>query len=189
MDEVLNYSMNEMAGADFDCSCGRHHTLDIRHIIMGQGVLKELTKVLEPFSGKKVYMLSDNHTFKAAGDRVLSILEGEDYLVKNVMLDSGDDILIPNEQAVGTMFLNLEPDTAVIVAVGSGTINDMAKYMSARTKIPYVIVCTAPSMDGYVADGAPLILEGKKISFVATLPYGVIGDTDIMKQALSLIHI
>ena len=179
MDEVLNYSMNEMAGADFDCSCGRHHTLDI----MGQGVLKELTKVLEPFSGKKVYMLSDNHTFKAAGDRVLSILEGEDYLVKNVMLDSGDDILIPNEQAVGTMFLNLEPDTAVIVAVGSGTINDMAKYMSARTKIPYVIVCTAPSMDGYVADGAPLILEGKKISFVATLPYGVIGDTDIMKQA------
>lgn len=53
MDEVLNYSMNEMAGADFDCSCGRHHTLDIRHIIMGQGVLKELPKVLEPFSGKR----------------------------------------------------------------------------------------------------------------------------------------
>ena len=189
MDEVLNYSMNEMAGADFDCSCGRHHTLDIRHIIMGQGVLKELPKVLEPFSGKKVYMLSDNHTFEAAGDRVLSILEAEDYLVKNVMLDSGDDILIPNEQAVGTMFLNLEPDTAVIVAVGSGTINDMAKYMSARTKSPYVIVCTAPSMDGYVADGAPLILEGRKISFVATLPYGVIGDTDIMKQApMHMIH-
>ena len=134
-------------------------------------------------------MLSDNHTFEAAGDRVLSILEAEDYLVKNVMLDSGDDILIPNEQAVGTMFLNLEPDTAVIVAVGSGTINDMAKYMSARTKIPYVIVCTAPSMDGYVADGAPLILEGRKISFVATLPYGVIGDTDIMKQApMHMIH-
>ena len=53
---------------------------------------------------------------------MLSILEAEDYLVKNVMLDSGDDILIPNEQAVGTMFLNPEPDTAVIVAVGSGTI-------------------------------------------------------------------
>ena len=42
---------------------------------MGQGVLKELPKVLEPFSGKKVYMLSDNHTFEAAGDRVLSILK------------------------------------------------------------------------------------------------------------------
>lgn len=189
MDEVLNFSMNEMAGADFDCSCGKHHTLDIKHIIMGQGVLKELSNVLEPFRGKKVYMLSDNHTFKAAGDRVLSILEADDFLVKNVMLDSGDDILIPNEQAVGTMFLNLEPDTAVIVAVGSGTINDMAKYMSARTKIPYVIVCTAPSMDGYVADGAPLILEGRKISFVATLPYGVVGDTDIMKQApMHMIH-
>ena len=31
MDEVLNYSMNEMAGADFDCSCGRHHTLAVSY--------------------------------------------------------------------------------------------------------------------------------------------------------------
>ena len=43
---------------------------------MGQGVLKELPKVLEPLSGKKVYMLSENPTFEAAGDRVLSHAAG-----------------------------------------------------------------------------------------------------------------
>lgn len=178
-----------MANASFDCSCGKHHTLDIKQIKMGKGVLPELPDMLKKFQGKKVYMLSDNHTFQAAGERTLKIMQDAGFDVKSVMIDSGDDILIPDEKAVGRMFMELEPETAVIVSVGSGTLNDMAKYMSARTKIPYIIVCTAPSMDGYAADGAPLILQGKKISFVATLPYGILGDTDIMKEApMHMIH-
>lgn len=189
MNEILNITMNEMANASFDCSCGKHHTLDIKQIKMGKGVLLELPDMLKKFQGKKVYMLSDNHTFQAAGERTLKIMQDAGFDVKSVMIDSGDDILIPDEKAVGRMFMELEPETAVIVSVGSGTLNDMAKYMSARTKIPYIIVCTAPSMDGYAADGAPLILQGKKISFVATLPYGILGDTDIMKEApMHMIH-
>ncbi|MGI6500757.1 MAG: sn-glycerol-1-phosphate dehydrogenase [Anaerostipes sp.] len=189
MNEILNITMNEMANASFDCSCGKHHTLDIKQIKMGKGVLPELPDMLKKFQGKKVYMLSDNHTFQAAGERTLKIMQDAGFDVKSVMIDSGDDILIPDEKAVGRMFMELEPETAVIVSVGSGTLNDMAKYMSARTKIPYIIVCTAPSMDGYAADGAPLILQGKKISFVATLPYGILGDTDIMKEApMHMIH-
>ena len=183
MDEILNYSMNEMAKASFDCSCGRHHTLDIDKLVMGQGVIKELPEMVKGLGAKKVYMLSDNNTYKAAGETAETLLKDAGFQVKSVVLDSGEDILIPDEQAVGTMFLNLEPETDVLIAAGSGTLNDMVKYMSARTKIPYIVVCTAPSMDGYASDGAPLILGGKKISFIATLPYGILGDTDIMKQA------
>lgn len=29
MNEILNMSMNEMAEADFDCSCGRHHRVGV----------------------------------------------------------------------------------------------------------------------------------------------------------------
>lgn len=183
MDEILNYSMNEMAKASFDCSCGRHHTLEIERLVMGQGVISELPEMVKGLEAKKVYMLSDNNTYKAAGETAKKLLEDAGFQVKSVVLDSGEDILIPDEHAAGTMFLNLEPETDVLIAVGSGTLNDMVKYMSARTKIPYIVVCTAPSMDGYASDGAPLILGGKKISFIATLPYGILGDTDIMKQA------
>jgi glycerol-1-phosphate dehydrogenase [NAD(P)+] len=45
-----------------------------------------------------------------------------------------------------------------------------------RTGVPYVIVGTAPSMDGYASEGAPLICAGYKNSFVATLPYAIVGD-------------
>lgn len=38
-------------------------------------------------------------------------------------------------------------------------------------------------MDGYASSGAPLMNGGRKISYTATLPYAIIGDTDIMKNA------
>ena len=101
--------------------------------------------------------------YRAAGRKVKEVLEDADFQVKCTVLDSGDQILIPDEKAVGKMFMELEAGTGMIVADGSGTLNDMAKYMSSRTKIPYTIVCTAPSMDGYASSGAPLMNGGRKI--------------------------
>lgn len=183
MDEILNATLEEMGTISFDCSCGKHHQMSIEKLIMGKGVLPRICEIAEPFRNGKILMVSDNHTYDAAGEKVLELLEDDEFQVKNLILDSGDGILIPDESVVGKVLLNVERETNLLIGVGSGSINDTVKYISSRTKIPYVIVCTAPSMDGYVADGAPLILEGRKISFEATLPYGVLGDTDIMKHA------
>ncbi|HIX66955.1 MAG TPA: sn-glycerol-1-phosphate dehydrogenase [Candidatus Anaerostipes excrementavium] len=183
MNEILDMSIHEMAKATFACSCGRTHSLDIDQIVMGQGAIKDLPKILSDFKDQSLYLLSDNHTYEAAGKEVERILEGAGYRTKQTVLDSGDGILIPDEKAVGKMFMELEENTGMIVAIGSGTLNDMAKYMSSRTRIPYTIVCTAPSMDGYASDGAPLMNGGKKISYKAVLPYAIVGDTDIMKKA------
>ncbi len=189
MNEILNMEINDMAKVEFDCSCGRHHVLEIEKLMMGKGAIEKLPEVLENFKGKKIYLLSDNNTYKAAGEKTLSVLEGAGYPVKSVVLDRGEEILIPDEQAVGKMFMEFEPDVEMIVAVGSGTLNDMAKYMSSRTNTPYTIVCTAPSMDGYASDGAPLMNEGRKISYKAVLPYAIVGDTDVMKDApMHMIH-
>ncbi|AWW27803.1 sn-glycerol-1-phosphate dehydrogenase [Acetobacterium carbinolicum] len=189
MNEILKMSMNEMAEADFDCSCGRHHSLSIKKIAIGKGVIQQLPDIAAEFKGKQLYMISDNNTWKAAGEQAFKILSDSNFEVKSHQFETGTEILIPDELAMGRMLLEMPLGTALIVAVGSGTLNDMAKYLSSRTGIPYIIVCTAPSMDGYVADGAPLICNGRKISYVATLAYGVVGDTDIMKQApMHMIH-
>ncbi len=183
MNEIFKLSINEMANASFDCSCGRHHTFGVDDLVMGKGVLPQITEILKDYKNKKIYMISDNNTFKAAGKDTLKILTDAGFQVKSNVIDSGDDILIPDEKAVGNMFMELEKDTEVIVSVGSGTLNDMAKFMSQRTRIPYMIVCTAPSMDGYASEGAPLIYKGRKISYDAWLPMAILGDTNIMKDA------
>lgn len=189
MDEILNMQINDMAKVEFECSCGRKHFLDIDKIVMGQGVISRLPEILSDYVKEKIYILYDQNTYRAAGRKVKEVLEDADFQVKCTVLDSGDQILIPDEKAVGKMFMELEAGTGMIVAVGSGTLNDMAKYMSSRTKIPYTIVCTAPSMDGYASSGAPLMNSGRKISYTATLPYAIAGDTDVMKNApMRMIH-
>ena len=189
MKNILDMSINEMAGIEFDCECGHHHKLDIKHISIGKGALPSIVEMAEPFKGKKIFMLSDDNTFAAAGERTLALLQEAGHDVKSFTFHTGKDILIPDEKALGRLFMELDPGTGLIVSVGSGTLNDLGKYMSARTGIPYIIVCTAPSMDGYASDGAPMICDGFKISFVATLAYGIVGDTDIMKEApMHLIH-
>ena len=189
MNEILNMKINDMAKTEFECSCGRKHFLDINKIIMGRDVIRRLPEILSDYAKDKIYILCDQNTYKAAGQKVKETLEGADFQVKCNVLNSGNQILIPDERAVGKMFMELEADTGMIVAVGSGTLNDMAKYMSSRTKIPYTIVCTAPSMDGYASSGAPLMNSGRKISYTATLPYAIAGDTDVMKNApMRMIH-
>lgn len=183
MNEILNMKINDMAKTEFECSCGRKHFLDINKIIMGRDVIRRLPEILSDYAKDKIYILCDQNTYKAAGQKVKETLEGADFQVKCNVLNSGNQILIPDERAVGKMFMELEADTGMIVAVGSGTLNDMAKYMSSRTKIPYTIVCTAPSMDGYASSGAPLMNGGRKISYTATLAYAIVGDTDVMKEA------
>lgn len=181
MDEILNLSINESAQAEFDCSCGQHHKVDIHDISVREGALEDLAGILEPFKDKKVVIVEDQNTKVVAGDQVEALLK--DFDTTTLLFDSGDHHLIPDEHVVGGILQEVSPEVGVIVAVGSGSLNDSAKFVSSRTGVPYVIVGTAPSMDGYLSDGAPLIHNGKKISYDSTFAYGVVGDTSIMKEA------
>ncbi len=183
MNEILSMGINQMNKADFECSCGRRHTLPIEHISIGKGALETLPQFIRPFQEGKIFLLSDQNTYQAAGSRVHQMLTNEGRQVKSFSFETGEDILIPNELAIGRMFMEFELDTQLIIVAGSGTLNDMAKFLSSRTGVPYIVVCTAPSMDGYASNGSPLICNGFKNSFVATLPYAIVGDTDIMKEA------
>lgn len=189
MNEILNLAINEMANTEFDCSCGRHHNFSIHDIAIGKGAIKELPRVAEPFKEGKILIVYDDNTYKAAGKEAKQLLDDAGFNVKELLFDRGGELLIPDESVVGRILEEQELDVSLMVAVGSGSLNDSVKYVSSRTKVPYIIVCTAPSMDGYVADGAPLICNGYKYSYPACLAYGVVGDTDIMKEApMELIH-
>lgn len=81
------------------------------------------------------------------------------------------------------MLIEVETDTTLLIALGSGTINDIVRIISSRMKIPYIIVCTAPSMDGYASVFSPLIVDSVKTTYPAVYPKGIVGDLNILKEA------
>ena len=90
--------------------------------------------------------------------------------------------MIPDEKAIEAVNKQIG-GTDLIVGIGSGVIQDLCKYVSYFSKIPYVIVATAPSMDGYASTGAAMILKGMKETVKAGLPKAIIADTEIIKNA------
>ena len=70
-----------------------------------------------------------------------------------------------------------------LVAVGSGTINDLCKYAAAQDGKPYAVFATAPSMNGYTSKNAAITVEGHKKSLAAAAPVGVFIDLAVLAAA------
>lgn len=161
------------------CSCGKIHKSTVKKLIIESGALKSLPEYIK--NAKKIFVLSDINTYKAAGEKVIEILKNENkaycgYIYQNEQLE-------PDESAVGSAFMHCPNDCDLLIGVGSGVINDVSKILSNTKKITYIIVATAPSMDGYASNSSSMIMDNFKISLSSKCPDIIIADTDILKEA------
>lgn len=182
MKKLTEMCLEEFAGLSYPCSCGHTHTVDIEKIRVAGGCLSELPQIVRELGGGPVYMLADRYTFAAAGERAGQLLR-EAGIPFHGRLFPEEKPLVPDEQLLGRVLADLEPEDRLIIAVGSGTLNDTARFVSSRTGVPYMVCCTAPSMDGYASTVCPLILDGQKITKPGVYPRAILADTSIMKDA------
>ncbi len=77
---------------------------------------------------------------------------------------------------------------SLILALGSGTVNDLCKYISAQKNIPYIIIPSAASMNGYLSKNASITILGHKKTLSATLAQEVWCDLNIIKAAPSRLN-
>lgn len=185
MDSILNKKVCDMTGYSYQCSCGRRHSVDIRKIAIGKGVVNSLPEILAEFKEKKIIVVSDCNTRKIAGDRVLAILQNAGFTgLSTYTLESEDyPIVVPDERVVARLLYETPNDTALLLAVGSGTINDTCKIVSYKMGIASATVGTAPSMDGYASSMSPLIVNHSKVTYLSHYPYAIVCDSEIMATA------
>lgn len=160
-----------------ECSCGKTHTCDIEYVYIESGAVSRLADICAAYN--TVLIAADGNTFDAAGEKTVAALQGKN--LKKVIFDGGK-VLIPDEAAIESVRAELD-GVDVIVGIGSGVIQDLCKYVAFYAELPYVIVATAPSMDGYASDGAAMILKGMKETVKAGLPKAIVADTEVLKAA------
>ena len=150
-------------------------------LISGSGAVDTLPSALKERDIARVFILADKNTYRAAGERVHALLTDADIAVSSYVFES--DHLEPNESAVGLAVMHFDPTVDAVVGVGSGVINDISKILAHTSGKPYIIVATAPSMDGYASASSSMSVEGLKISLPSTCPDIIVGDTDILCAA------
>lgn len=182
MASILDRPISQWAGMEYSCACGKSHKVDIQAIRVGSGVIQELPGILRDLGASHIFLVADNYTYEAAGRQVEQLLD-QAGLSYHKRVFQTETPLVPNEYALGSVLAAMTSQDDMLLAVGSGTLNDVTKYVSARTGVPYVIAATAPSMDGYASTVAPTILDGFKTTLPAVYPAAIVADVDILKDA------
>uniref|UniRef100_UPI0037843AE6 iron-containing alcohol dehydrogenase n=1 Tax=Sphingomonas daechungensis TaxID=1176646 RepID=UPI0037843AE6 len=129
------------------------------------------------FSGN-VAVVSDPTTHSVLGQAVEHALSGKRRLT-SIRLDDHPHADIPTVERVEAA----SRDCDALIAVGSGTINDICKYVAARSRRPYAVFATAPSMNGYVSTTAAISVHGHKKSLPACAPSVAVFDLGILSAA------
>jgi len=163
---------------DIKCACGHTHRCDIDTILIGPGVLQELPVVLKNNTYHHICILEDENTKRVMGTLVEQLVKEEHYQVSSIVLPG--EHLLPDEAGIGSVVTELPVGCDLILAVGSGTINDLGKFVSYKTGVPYMIIATAPSMDGFASNVAAMVTKRAKETYAAQMPKAIIGDTKLM---------
>ncbi len=169
----------------------RSHHAPLEGCEISSGAIYKLPEILKDYN--KIYVVADTNTYRAAGEAVEKILRDCGKLHRTLVLDG--EVILPNVETLGKIVLYANDPAAkadifayspmpdFILAVGSGTVNDSCRLASYRLGLPYGIVGTAPSMDGYASAGTPFLFGGSKATVQGTTPKFIIGDLDILKDA------
>ncbi len=162
-----------------NCPCGREHTFDTERVEIGRGLVGKVGQILSESSfPKKVLLVADSKTLRASTG-ILESLETAGFWVKKRIYDC-------MEYARVEQVLEIEADASDcdgILSVGTGSLNDICRVASYRTEKDFCIFATAPSMDGFASDTAPIIENSFKSSWQAKQPRVIIADTEILAAA------
>jgi len=161
------------------CPCGRPHHFDLKTYEADRGLVHKVGEILEN-SGfpKKIYVVSDETAMRVSEGLTASLdKHGYQYEVK----------IYPDMRYAYMSTSNEIMNDAVrfdgILSIGTGSVNDVCRYAAAKTHKEFAIFATAPSMDGFASDSAPLIDNNFKISYPCRQPSVVIADTEILAAA------
>jgi glycerol-1-phosphate dehydrogenase [NAD(P)+] len=124
--------------------------------------------------GSRLVVVSDPTTRAVLGRRVAAVLDASELVL---------DVVPRADAETVDRIRSATADADALIAVGSGTINDLSKYAAFLDHKPYAVFGTAPSMNGYTSVNAAITEHGHKKSLPAAAPQGVFLDLAILAAA------
>ena len=143
-----------------------------------------------------MWLVCDPNTKAAAADALAARLTHDGAAVQLRVIEpqhAGED-LVCDAGAAATLRAALadhDADAAApaqVVAVGAGTIGDIAKMATHRQGRPFVSVATAASMNGYTSSIAAVLVDGVKRTLPAQQAQAVFADVDVLCRAPAIMN-
>ncbi len=155
------------------------HLMELpREVLLGEDLKGEALNVAKRLKlGKKALILYGPKTKKIAGSEVEKNLK-EEFEVKSITIKEAS---IGEVERVERKIR--DENAGWVIAVGGGSIIDVAKLSSFRADVPFISFPTTASHDGIASANASIKDLGMKTSMKARPPIAVIADVKVIKTA------
>ena len=140
--------------------------------------LFKLGKYLRKNGFDRIVLFYGDGIEELVGQSVRISLASSEIAVLTQQTVHSNDVL----DIVSTAF-HLPRGSQAIVAVGGGVAVDVGKYVAFLNRVPVIAVPTAISNDGFASPGASLRSDGNRVSAPATIPFGVVIDTTVIRNS------
>ena len=162
-----------------NCPCGKEHTMATKVVEISSGATARVGQILTDANfPKKLLLVADENTIGVSAGLLESLndagFETKKIIYKNMMYAKVEQV---NELKA------LCSDIDGIISVGTGSLNDICRVTAYDMKKRFCIFATAPSMDGFASDTAPIIENNFKNSWKAEQPEVIIADTKILAKS------
>ena len=163
-----------------NCPCGKTHTFDTKVVEIGSGITARAGEILANAGfPKKLLVVGDDNTMRVSEGLLDSLASAGFDVAKKLIYRDMKYARV--EQVREVELLAREVDG--IISVGTGSLNDICRVASFELDKKFCIFATAPSMDGFASDTAPIIENEFKNSWQARQPMVILADTKILAKA------
>jgi len=177
--------LSRLLGTSFACACGRTHTVPVKTLLYEAGAIGSLPEIVWASGEGRVAIIADVRTWDVSGVAVQATLKEAGFEVHRIIVpDRAKGGPICDDVTVQWLLGQLGGvPPAVVVGVGSGVINDLSKWSSFEMRVPYIIVATAASMNGYSAANVAPTIAGVKMLIEARPPVAVVAEPSVIERA------
>ncbi len=170
----------DAATCEAGCTCGGNHPAPEVTLYSGEDAAQIMAEDCRAiYADRPVLMLSDPETHAVAGAELERQLQASGVNLTTHQFESNPvatAALIDTVRAIGR-------DKALIISVGSGTVNDLGKYSASEDQIDFWCLPTAPSMNGYTSGIAAIKVKGVKRTLPAAPPKRIYAKPSVIQQA------
>ena len=150
-------------------------------VTIGNQAVAEFIRYCKQRRLAEFLLVADENTYRALGQAVEVALIAQGYDVVTVVLKGKE--VIADEHYLMRVLLSADRRERTFLAVGSGTITDITRFVSYRVGREFISLPTAPSVDGFTSIGAPLVVGGLKQTVICQAPAAVFADLPTLAVA------
>lgn len=176
----------DLLGTTFDCECDKTHSIPVRQLVYSKDAVRNLPDVLVSCLSspqRRVTLLADARTYDAAGKACETSLRQCDWTVQIFIIpDNSQGTPVCDDVTRDIALKSLKPCDCLL-AVGSGVVSDLVKWISCDMKTPYAVVATAASMNGYASNNIAPSIGGVKRVISGTVPLAILAVPSVIENA------